>query len=91
MFEALIPQIAITLDECYNKKREDDVKEIIESLIDVAEAEPTIYKRYFAQLYASMITYSSNKQFDDSTRHMMIDLLISIIERVTSLASKEVL
>ena len=86
IIQILIKNIVILLYNCYeeyeiNKKNEQDIKSILQILINIESLEPNLLKIYFTDIFnICNIIISQNLFKDQKIRELGFELLVSYIE-----------
>ena len=88
-FQKYSPYVINTIAALFNEGNEDGLHEFIDAISEVAESEPTFFRKSFAQLCDVLIKVSGKKDYDnEKLRQMPLEMLVSIIERLPGLAKK---
>ncbi len=78
-----------TIQQLFTEDNEDTLHELLDSVSEMSEAEPTFFRKTYAQLCDTLIKVSGKKDFDnDKLRQMPLEILVSILERLPNLAKK---
>eukprot|EP00126_Sphaerothecum_destruens_P008686 Sdes_comp20310_c0_seq4m13948 len=83
-----IPLILQVSQQCVAAREEDSARTVFEVLVDLAENRPKLFKKYFENLSASLIPIVENVDFDDSTRQLALEILVTLCEKIPAFIRK---
>ena len=88
-FREFMFYILETTLQCLNQNDNDNLKVCLESLSDLASCEPKILRKSFSDLFTLMGKIIENKTIDDNLREISFELLVSLIEGLPKVISKD--
>jgi hypothetical protein len=88
-FEKYSMPVINTIQLIFTEDNEDALQELLDTISEVSEGEPTFFRKTFPQLCDTLIKVSSKKDFDnDKMRQVPLEMLVCILERIPGLAKK---
>jgi NAD(P)-dependent dehydrogenase (short-subunit alcohol dehydrogenase family) len=87
-FQDLVPQMLQTIADALAANDEAEVRSALEVFVEVAESQPTFLKRSITECIAGMISIASNRELEDSTRHLALEFLLTVAETSPTTARK---
>lgn len=90
-FMGLMPLMAQVVSKAMEEEDETVLEDALVEFNDLAELEPAFFKANFWDLYAQFKPVVMHKDFaNNSIRHQPLEFVVTMIERKTSLATKDV-
>lgn len=80
VFQQLTPLMLETVNTALNAKKEEEAQSALELFIELAEAEPSFFRSSINQVVDNMIHISSAPNLEDSTRHLAIEVLLTLVD-----------
>ena len=71
------------------KGEEEDARDVLVSLNEIAETEPLLFKPHFQQHAVVLLEVANNGDFDSETRQGALELLITVVEGKPALIRKD--
>ena len=77
------------METLFNEGNEDLMHELLESVSEVAESEPTFFRKPFVSLCETLLKVSAKKDYiNEKLRQMPLEMLVSILERLPGISKK---
>jgi len=88
VFGDLLPHMLQIIAMALNSQDEDSARDAISAFIDLAESTPKFLKRSLDTLIPAMVQITSTNSVEDSTRHLAVELLITLTEKAPAMIRK---
>ena len=88
LFLPLVPSLMNTLSSILSNGNELGARDALESLVAVAEAQPTFWRTHLTLVWNAMCTVSGHTDLEPETRTMAIELLLAICELAGGMVRK---
>ena len=87
-FLPLVPALMNTLSGLLSGGNELSARDALESLVSVAEAQPTFWRAHLPLVWNAMCTVSGHQALEPETRTMAMELLLAICEQAGGMVRK---
>jgi len=77
-FQQLTPAMLDTINIALKEHEEEEARDGLELFIEIAEAEPLFFRPDIIPVTENMFAIASTTDLDDSTRHMAIEVLLTL-------------
>jgi hypothetical protein len=88
LFLPLVPPLMNTLSGLLSGGNEVSARDALESLVSVAEAQPTFWRTHLPLVWNAMCTVTAHQDLEAETRTMAIELLLALCEQAGGMVRK---
>jgi hypothetical protein len=88
LFLPLVPALMNTLSGLLSGGNELSARDALESLVSVAEAQPTFWRTHLPLVWNAMCTVTGHQGLEPETRTMALELLLAICEQAGGMVRK---
>ena len=87
-FQEVVPQLLHILAEILSQGDEAAAKESLESLVSVAESQPTFWKPHLPEVWQAMCTVMQTQALDDGSRTTAMEFILALCESRPTMVRK---
>lgn len=76
------------MSTCLNQNKQDDAREALQLLVELAEVEPTFLRPHLATVVNAMLTISNTPHLEESLRQLGLEFLVTLAEQRAGMVRK---
>lgn len=89
VFEPMVPNIVEIIHVCLNNNGEEDAREALIKLIELAEIAPKLIRPHLKPVCDAMFELAADMRVEEQTRHMSAELVVTLCEARPGMVRKE--
>lgn len=73
---------------CLNQNKQDEALDALQTLVELADVEPTFLRPHLATVVSAMLTIANTSQLNESIRQLGLEFLVTLAEQRAGMVRK---
>eukprot|EP01135_Chromosphaera_perkinsii_P006621 Nk52_evm23s554 gene=Nk52_evmTU23s554 len=87
-FSSHTPLVVQVVGQCLSSGDEDYARSVLEVIIEICEHKPKLIRGHMGVLVEAMVQIGSNTEFEDGTRQLALEVLLTLSEKAPAMVRK---